>query len=312
MSMTRRSGVALTAAIALLGALPSTLGAPEPVWAKSERKPLFEFGVVADAQYCDCETKGPRHYRLSLAKLAEAAETFNQRDLAFTIQLGDIIDRDLASFSEILPVYEQVEGTRYHVLGNHDFPVTTEEIVEILDMPNQYYDFSLTGWRFVVLDTNDISVYANPDGSPKDRQGETVREVLSWTGDVNAHPWNGGVGSEQMTWLEGVLDDAELKDERVVVFAHMPVFPLNEHNAWNDDALLDLLEPHDSVVAYFNGHNHAGNFGEQDGIYHVSFQGMVNLTSNAYATVRVYPDRLQIDGYGREPDRTLRIRRDSQ
>ncbi|MGH3328561.1 MAG: metallophosphoesterase [Streptomycetales bacterium] len=310
--MTRRRGVVLAAMLALLGALLPTLGTTEPASAKSEHKALFEFGLFADAQYCDCEDKGIRHYRLSLAKLAEAAETFNQRDLAFTMQLGDIIDRDLASFSEILPVYERVEGTRYHVLGNHDFPVTTEEVVEILDMPNQYYDFSLQGWRFVVIDTNDISVYANPEGSPKDRQGETVSEVLSWTGDVNAHRWNGGVGSEQMAWLEGVLDDAELKDEKVVVFAHMPIHPLNEHNAWNDDALVNLLEPHNNVVAYFNGHNHGGNYGEKDGIYYVSFQGMVNLTSNAYSTVRVYPDRLTMYGYGREPDRTLQIPKDKQ
>ena len=65
-------------------------------------------------------------------------------------------------------------------------------------MPNQYYDFSQDGFRFVALDTNDVSTYANAPESPKHGQAENILAAKAWEGDSNAQPWNGGVGEEQM------------------------------------------------------------------------------------------------------------------
>jgi hypothetical protein len=33
--------------------------------ADQSQKPLFSFGVIADVQYCDCESEGTKFYRLS-------------------------------------------------------------------------------------------------------------------------------------------------------------------------------------------------------------------------------------------------------
>jgi hypothetical protein len=38
---------------------------------------------------------------------------------------------------------------------------------------------------------------------------------------------------------------------------------------------------------------------------------MVETTVSAFAIVDVYADRLQVRGFGREPDRTLVLRRDA-
>lgn len=275
-----------------------------------DKKESFEFGIVADAQYCDCDASGTRFYRHSVDKLTDAAKTFNQHDLAFTVQLGDIIDRNVSSFSTILPIYNKVEGPKYHVLGNHDFPVKTDEVVDILGMSKQYYDFSQQGWRFVVLDTNDISLYANAEGSPKYQQAQEIYNALKWSGASNAQTWNGGVGSDQMTWLRGVFSDAAQKGEKVVVFAHMPIYPENMHNAWNDDALVQEMEAAGNVVAYFNGHNHAGNYAEKNGIHYVNLKGMVETAdTTAYSIIQAYSDRLEIDGFGREQDRVLKIKK---
>jgi manganese-dependent ADP-ribose/CDP-alcohol diphosphatase len=292
-----------------MSAAAFVLGTRTASEAKAEaNEESFQFGLVADPQYCDCPNRGTRYYRASLGKLEETARTFNGQDLAFTVQLGDIIDRHVESFSEILPIYEKAKGPKFHVLGNHDFPVTTEEVVEILGMPNQYYEFRREGWRFVVLDTNDISLYANPEGSEKYELAEEMYAELKQSGAVNAQTWNGAVGEEQMEWLRGVLAGARRRDEKVIIFSHMPVYPKNVHNAWNDDALVETFESYgNTVAAYFNGHNHYGNYGEKDGIHYVNFHGMVELDTNAYSTVRVHPDRLEIDGYGREPDRVLKF-----
>ncbi|PMC35703.1 phosphatase [Bacillus sp. UMB0899] len=295
----------LTATAVLGIALTATSSA----FAKSEEKPKFEFGIVPDAQYCECEINGTRYYTYSLDKLKDAVQTFNSEDVDFTVQTGDLIDRNLSSFSDILPIYNTIEGPKYHVLGNHDFPVTTDEVVDILGMPNQYYDFKYKNWRFVVLDTNDLSLYANPVDSEKYQQAHEMYNSLKATNEINAQTWNGGVSEEQLTWLRGVLKKAAQRQEKVVVLAHMPVYPENNHNVWNDEAVIAELEAAGNVVAYFNGHNHAGNYGVKNGIHYVNLKGMVETDdTNSYSIVRVYKDRLEVDGYGRETDRILKIR----
>ena len=126
------------------------------------KRPIIEFGLVPDVQYCDCDTSGTRYYRNSLDKLQEAAHTLNEENVDFTVQTGDLIDQNLSSFNDILPIYNTIKGPKYHVLGNHDFPLITDYIVDTLDMSNQYYDFKHKNFRFIVLDTNDLSLYANP------------------------------------------------------------------------------------------------------------------------------------------------------
>lgn len=270
----------------------------------------FSFGVIADAQYCDYDPVGTRYYRHSLAKLNDAVETFNRRDLTFTVQLGDLIDRDLSSFVDVLPIFYQLKGPKYHVLGNHDFPVSTDKVAEILRMRNQYYDFGIAGWRFVVLDANDISLYANAPGSEKHQQARSIYDELRNKGKGNAQTWNSGVGPEQIVWLGEVLKKASAAGERVILFCHSPVAPDNVHNLWNDTEVLQLLASTPNVMACLSGHNHAGNYAVHHGIHFVTFQGMVETAdNNAFAIVHVYADHLEVEGFGREPDRTLHLRK---
>lgn len=277
-------------------------------------KPVFQFGLVADAQYADVNTPAgsTRYYRASIGKLAEAVTTFNDNQVSFAVHLGDIIDRDSSSFSKILPVFNRFNGPKYHLLGNHDYAIDAKAVANLLSMPNFYYDFSFEGWRFVVLDTNDLSLYANPKGSEKYQRAEKVLDVLRWTGADNAQSWNGGVDSVQLAWLQDVLRKSVSAGEKVIVMGHHPIAPINMHNAWNYEALIKVLESSGNVVAYFNGHNHAGNYAEQNGIYYVNFKGMVETPdTNAYAIIRVYPDKVVIKGYGREINRVLKVGRKS-
>ena len=43
-----------------------------------------------------------------------------------------------------------------------------------------------------------------------------------------------------------MLTDAEAKGEKTIVLGHMPVAPLNEHNVWNDSAVIAAMEKHHS------------------------------------------------------------------
>ena len=67
-----------------------------------------------------------------------------------------------------------------------------------------------------------------------------------------------------------------------------------------------MLEKHSHVVAYFNGHQHQGGYNLRKGIHYVNVKGMVETAKEtAFAVVKVYPDHLEVQGYGSEPKREL-------
>jgi len=269
----------------------------------------LSFGVVADAQYCDQDPKGSRYYRSSIKKLAASVEDFNRQDLAFVIHLGDFIDARFESFDRLLPIYDALEMPHFHVLGNHDFDVADDKKSAVptkLGMPGRYYDFGFDGFRFIVLDGNDVSLYANPEGSKKRTRAAALLRELSEKKRPNAHPWNGAVGAEQIAWLESTLGAARTAGEKAILFCHFPIYPENVHNLWNDREVIDIIEASGQVVAYINGHNHHGNYAVKEGIHYVTVQGMVETPDrNAYATVLSKDGHLEIDGRDREPDRVL-------
>src|SRR4051812_18457273 len=85
--------------VAALGIALTAVSPTTSAFAKSEEKPKFEFGIVPDVQYWGGDSSGTRYYRNSVDKLMEAAQTLNREDVDFTVQTGDIIDRDISSFS---------------------------------------------------------------------------------------------------------------------------------------------------------------------------------------------------------------------
>ena len=61
-----------------------------------------------------------------------------------------------------------------------------------------------------------------------------------------------------------------------------------------------------NIIAWFNGHNHEGNYAYQNKIHFVTMKGMVESEKqNSFARVDVYSDKIVISGSGREISRTL-------
>ncbi|MFM8617558.1 MAG: metallophosphoesterase [Opitutaceae bacterium] len=283
-----------------------------PFIARGATRELFSIGLVADAQYADAPDKGTRVYRASIGTLAAAVEHFNRADLAFCAHLGDLIDREWRSFEEITRPLATSRHHWHQLLGNHDFDVLEAEKPRVparLGMTWRHGSFVHGGFRFVVLDTNDVSTYAHPAGAPERAEAERELARLQAAKVRQAKPWNGGVGAKQLAWLDHELGAARLQGQRVIVFAHHPVFPDNDHNVWNAPEVLAVIDRHPHVVAWLNGHNHAGAFGERHGVPFVTLKGMVETSATtAYAIARILPDRLVVEGQGREPTRELRFR----
>lgn len=275
--------------------------------------PLLTFGVIADVQYCDCDDRDARFYRASLQKLADAVQDLNERNAAFVVQLGDLIDGDFRNFDPILAIAAQFQSPVYHVPGNHDFLVEAQEkpfVLKKLELANGYYAFRYASWRFIALNGNDLSQVALAESDEKYREAQALYQQKKNLGLINAEGWNGALSEQQMDWLNRMLKEASQNGEKVIIFCHFPVFPQpNIHNLWNDQEVVQLLEQYkNTVAAYISGHNHAGNYALNNGIHYLNLRGMVETADqNAYAIIEVYADHLNVIGRGREPQRILSI-----
>ena len=118
-------------------------------------------------------------------------------DLAFTIQLGDIIDgnttpeQTLADLATVLDICDGLSMPLYHVVGNHCMQAGAQSLQEKLSLKPFYYDFTAPeaeGWRVIVLDGNDAGY--------------------------------GVISDTQLDWLEIILTKAAQRGERVIVFNH--------------------------------------------------------------------------------------------
>jgi manganese-dependent ADP-ribose/CDP-alcohol diphosphatase len=274
-------------------------------------EPEFAFGVVADVQYADKETSGKRRYRESLGKLQEAVEDLNGENLLFTVNLGDSIDgRDEESRADLREVTQVFEGSKApvrHVIGNHCLELRRRQLMDALGLASAHYSFVQGDWMFVVLDTMDISLKAEP-GS------EELAEAEAWLErDPTLPTYNGAVGDVQLRWLEGELQRAWASNQRVVIFSHHPFATESGHEsllAWNAAAMRRLLARSGCVVACFSGHDHEGAYVLEDGIHYLTVPGMVEASeeSNRYAVVEVYGDRLEVLGRGEVESRSLSVR----
>ena len=273
----------------------------------SDRDKNFQFGVIADCQYCSDPGTGVRKYALSEEKLKQCVNHLNTMNLEYVVHLGDFIDRDFESFDVVTPIYEQLQAPKYHVLGNHDFSVVDEkkkDVVKTMGLPSEYYDFQVKDWRFIVLNGNDISFHAHPENSTKYKEAEHYYEKNG----IKSPKWNGALGEKQLSWLVGVLEDACKNSEQVVLYCHFPIYPDDPHNLWNATEVVSLIETYSCVKAYINGHNHKGNYAIKNGIHYLTLKGMVDTEETAYATIQVMDGQLKVRGFGRENDRVLEIR----
>lgn len=299
-SMKRRQFLALSAAAAAVSKSD----------AAEADAPLLSFGLTTDVQYADADPEGERHYRESIPKLKAAVEDLAKQKLPFTLHLGDMIDRDFASFARILPLFEPLGHPVRHLLGNHDYTIAEDckaSVATTLGMPADHYAFTVSGVRFVMLDTNDVSTYKHPEGSKEDLEAEAALNAMGTA--KNAKPWNGGASPAQLAWLEKELADADAAKTPVLVCGHHPLLSEDGLHAWNNRDLIKLIESHPCVRAYLCGHNHAGEQVISNGVPYLTFKSILHEPGvTAYAVVRLHPAKLVIEGRGREASREIPLR----
>ncbi len=272
---------------------------------------IVRFGLIADPQYADAEPDLTHdlYYRHSLHKLSTAISQLNPLPLDFVVSLGDLVDRHWASYDALLPRYEALRHPHVAILGNHDAAVISDQLAAhqpALGLPKNYYQFHFAGYRFIVIDGNDISLYCNAgNGDDHQQARERLNELIARQ-QPQAQNWNGSVGQAQFAWLEHQLQQARAQRETVIVFGHYPLAPLQQHMLWNGEALTGLLCRY-QVRAYFAGHDHRGGYIRIDNTDFITLKGMLDSADRTpFAVAELVDGLLTISGYGGEISRVLR------
>jgi len=266
--------------------------------AQENNAPLT-IGLFADCQYAEAPTLGSREYKNAKSKLKEFVKDMNQILPDAVINLGDLVDRNEDDFFNIIMTVSSLKMALYSVAGNHDFSAfknSPQETYSALMMPAPYYTEKMGQWKFIFLDGNQKSSFGWKKGTKE------YKDSLKYKKEVApaSAPWNGGVGQKQLEWLDEELSQAESANEKVILFCHYPILPKNALNLWDDTAVLKLIKAHPSVKAWISGHNHKGNFAKQDGKLFLTIKGMVEKGKNSYAILKLYPDKLILQGFGEQ------------
>jgi len=275
-------------AILPAGAVVATVivsGCAAGIAERSSREGPFTFAVIADVQYADKDGGRRRRYRESREMLRECVADLDTRDLAFVIQLGDMIDgykdaaRSVADLDTILAEFKGLSAPLYHVVGNHCLNAGREALLGRLGLARAYYDFTrpeAPGWRFVVLDGNDAGY--------------------------------GVVSEPQLEWLASTLTSARDRGEKVIVFCHFALLKeaARRHRMGKPQPVLDMVNSSGCVVAYFAGHDHNGGYAKDRGVHHVTVKGMVEAPAKGrYCVITVHADRISMIGMGDEESREM-------
>ncbi len=280
--LTRRAFVR-NGSLFLLGAAATNLRAAE------DQTRQVRIGLVTDLHHADKPTRGSRHYRDTLPKLAEAAQQFTTDKPDFVVELGDFIDAadsveaEQSYLQQVSKVFNTIPALKHYVLGNHCVDtLTKEEFLGGVGKMESFYSFDVGGFHFVVLDSCFRS-----DGKPYGRKNST------WT-DAN-------IPAHELDWLQA---DLKATDKKVIVFAHQRLDDAGQHAVKNAAAVRKALEASGKVMAVFQGHSHKNDHQEITGIHYTTLVAMVEGAgpeNNGYSLMDLREDgTIRVTGFRKQ------------
>ena len=153
-------------------------------------------------------------------------------------------------------------------MGNDDLAggVSHDSTVAFLHAKGRYYSFDKEGFHFVILDCNET----NP---APDRQAGYAHFV----------------GHDQQMWLQ---KEIEISKFPTIIFSHQPL----NSGIENSKIILQIISesgkknPAGHVIACFNGHDHANQFKQIEGIWFLQINSMSYDWLGEQFAHKSYPD----------------------
>ncbi len=253
------------------------------------------FALITDIHYADKDTAGTRHYRDSLRKTRQFAETLAPRKPAFAVELGDIVDGaakpiETGYLRTINAEFTAIGVPCHYIIGNHDVATfSKDEYLSLAGGKAPWYSFDYGPWHFVVLDAN-----FNADFTPY------AAGNFSWTETY--------VPPDELDWLAGDL--AAAANRKTVCLIHQNLHNEdNDHGVKNAPAVRTVLEQAGTVAAVFQGHMHTGGYAAINGIHYLTLKATVEDDSPAFALVNLNSrGGITVESYGREERREMAFR----
>ena len=87
-------------------------------------------------------------------------------------------------------------------------PARIAEVPSRFGLERPYYDLSMEGYRFIVVDGTEVSTFGTLPNTPARTAAEAQLAAMAARGEPNAQSWNGGLSDAQYAWLEAALDAA--------------------------------------------------------------------------------------------------------
>ncbi len=266
--------------LGLSGRLAAALEAP------AQDDAAVRFAMITDLHYADKDTAGTRHYRETIAKLAQAGKQFQTEKPDFLAALGDLIDAaadvqtELGYLKRISQEMDKIKLPKHYVLGNHCVDtLTKQEFLDGVGQKKSYYSFDQGGIHFVVLDACFRS-----DGVAYQRKN------FEWT-DPN-------IEKREVEWLKQDLADS---DKPTIVLVHQRLDVTGPYGIKNAAEVRQVLEDSGKVLAVFQGHSHENEHKLIGDIHYCTLVAMVEGSfeaSNGFSVASVFADgTIQLSGF---------------
>lgn len=266
--------------------------------AQDEDRVTLRLGLITDLHYADKPPAGTRYYRETLAKLDDAAAEFARHEPRYLIELGDLVDAaesveaELASVAKVREHLDKIPGEKHFVLGNHCVhTLSKREFLEGVEQQEAHHSFDADGWHVIILD----ACY-RADGVPYGHQNFDWKDTF--------------IPQDELDWLR---EDLKAASAPTLVFVHQRLDVTNQHGVKNAPAVREILESvqldgSPAVRAVLQGHSHANDLKEHNGIPYCTLHAMVEgsgADNNGYSLLEVLESgSLRLRGFRKQEDRS--------
>ena len=216
---------------------------------------IVRFAVFTDLHY--------DHIHDGKMRINNFLKDIQNTSLDFIIELGDFcypIDKNKPLLREL----QQTGVPFYCVLGNHDTDAySREQVLNFLEMPNNYYSFIYGKIKFIVLDACYI----------KDEKGCKPYFKRNYDKASDYYPY---LPPEEIQWIKKEFDDTN--DYYVIFSHHSLVNEFASRGVFNRGEIREIINNVNNsgkhVLLCMNGHDHGDAVSKIDKTYFYTLNAM--------------------------------------